>query len=71
MVLCLRRICLDLPIYILGFYHIGISSKKWRSHSASYLHLFSAINSYSIVHLAITICFEDFHETAAPPNVNT
>ena len=30
-----------------------------------------AINSYSIVHLAITICFKNFHETAAPPNVDT
>ena len=33
--------------------------------------LSNAINSYSIVELAITVCFEDFHETVAPPSVNT
>ena len=54
-----------------SFGHLGISSRKWHSHLASYPHLSSAINSYSIVHLAITVCFEDFHETTAPPNVNT
>ena len=55
-----------------GFSHLGISYRKWRSHSASSPHLSRAINSYSIVDLAITVCFEDFHETtAASPNVNT
>ena len=51
--------------------HLGISSRKWNSHSTSSPHLSSAINSYSIVDLAITVCFEDFHEIVAPPNVNT
>ena len=55
----------------IGFGNLGISSRKWRSHSASSLHLSSAINLDSIVDLAITICFDDFHETIATPNVNT
>ena len=53
------------------FGHLGMSSRKWRSHSASSSHLSSAINSDSIVDLAITVCFEDFHDTIAIPNVNT
>ena len=90
MVLCLQRICLDLPLYILfytlpiayllsqcmhiggtGFGHLGISSRKWCSHSTFSPHLSSAINSDSIVDLAITVCFEDFHDTIAPLSVNT
>ena len=90
MVLCLRRICLDLPLYILfyalliedllsqcthirgtGFSHLGISSKKWRSHATSSLYLSNAINSYSIVDMEITIYFKVFHETVDPRNVNT
>ena len=51
--------------------HLGISSKKWRNHLDSSSHLSSAINLDSIVDLTITICFEDFHETAPPPSVNT
>ena len=54
-----------------GFGHLRISSKKWCNHSTSSPHLSSAINLDSIVNLAITVCFKDFHETATPPNVNT
>ena len=90
MVLCLRCICLDLPLYILfcalpivdrlsqciqiggtGFCHFGISSRKWHSHSASSPHLSKTINLDPIVDLAITVCLEDFHDTAALANVNT
>ena len=46
------------------FGHLEISFRKWRSHSASSPHLSNTINSNSIVDLAITVCFEDFHETA-------
>ena len=88
LVLCLRRICLDLPLYILlcalpiadwlsqcmqvagtGFDHLEISFTKWRSHLASSAALSSAMNSDSIVDLAIQVCFEDFHEIAALPIV--
>ena len=54
----------------IGFGHLRISSKKWRNHSISSRHLSNAINSDFIVDLAITVCFEDFHETAPPPSVN-
>ncbi|KAL2534468.1 Uncharacterized protein Adt_07819 [Abeliophyllum distichum] len=54
-----------------GFDYLGISSKKLRSHSASSPHLSKAINSDSMVDLAITVCLEDFHDIAAPPKVNT
>ena len=49
--------------------HLGLLSKKWRYHSAFSPHLPSAIKSDFIVDLVITVCFEDFHDTAAPPNV--
>ena len=55
----------------IGFGHLGISSRKWSSHSTSSSHSSSAINSYSIVDMAISVCFKDFHETAALLNVNT
>ncbi len=90
MVSCLRRICLDLPLYIslcalpiadwlsqcihmagTGFGHLGISSKNWRSHSASSPHLSRAMNSDSMVDLAIIVCLEDFQEMAALPSVKT
>src|SRR5262249_6607117 len=89
-VLCLRLICRDLPLYTLflalacaailsqciqiavtGLGHTGMSSKKFLSHSASSAALSNAINSDSIVDRAIHVCLEDFHETAAPPNVKT
>ena len=54
----------------IGFGHLGISSRKWHSHLASSPHLSRVINSNSIVDLVVTICFEDFYETVAPPNVN-
>ena len=49
----------------IGFGLLGISSSKWCSHSASSPILSSVINSYFIVDLAITICFENIHETVA------
>ena len=52
------------------FGYIGISSKKWLSHSASSPHLSSVINSDSIFYQAITDCFEDFHEIVVAPSVN-
>ena len=54
----------------IGFGHLRIPFRKWLSHSASSPHLSSSINLDSTVDLAITVCFEDFHEIATPPNVN-
>ena len=54
-----------------GFGQFGISSKKCRNHSASSPALSKAMNSDSIVDLAIQVCLEDFHDTAAPPSINT
>ena len=34
-------------------------------------HLSNAMNSNFIVDMVIIVCFEDFHETAAPPSVST
>ena len=51
--------------------HIGISSRKFRSHYASSPVLSNAMNSDSIVDLAMQVCLEDFQETTAPPKVNT
>ena len=42
-----------------------------RNHSAYAPHLSNAINSDSIVDMIITVCFQDFHETAPPPSINT
>ena len=53
------------------FGHLGMSFIKWCSHSASLPLLSKVINSYSIVDRAITVCLEDFHDTAAPASVNT
>ena len=53
------------------FGYLGISSRKWRSHSASSSHLYRAINSDSVVDMTIIVCFEDFHETVSLLNVNT
>ena len=55
----------------ISFGYLGISFKKWHNHSTSSPHLYSVINSNSIVDLAITVCFEDMHETTAPSNVKT
>ncbi|CAN8307660.1 unnamed protein product [Cochlearia groenlandica] len=54
-----------------GFPHMGTSSKKLRSHSASWAALSRAINSDSTVDLAMTVCLEDFQDTAAPAMVKT
>ena len=52
-----------------GFGHNGISSKNYRSHSASSPTLSNAMNSDFIVKRAIQVCLEDFQDTAAPPRV--
>ena len=52
------------------FYQHGISSRKLQSHSISFPILSRAINLYSIVDLAIHVCFEDFHDTDPPLIVN-
>ena len=54
-----------------GFSHIGISSKKFLSHSASSAAFSKAMNSDSMVDLANTVCLVDFHDIAAPPSVKT
>ena len=54
-----------------GLGHKGISSKKWHSHSASSPHLSNVMNSDFIVDRDIHVYFEDFHDTAAPPSMNT
>ena len=54
-----------------GFDHLGIFSTNWRSHSASSVALSKAMNSNSIVDLAMHVYLEDFQETAAPSKVNT
>ena len=54
-----------------GLGQLGISSKIFQSHLASSPTLSKAINSDSIVDLAIQVCLDDFQDTAAPPSVNT
>ena len=54
-----------------GFGHNGISSKSYRSHSASSPTLSKPMNFDSIVERAIHVCLEDFQDTAAPPKINT
>jgi len=49
--------------------HRGISSKNYRSHSASSPTLSKAINSDSIVERAMQFCLEDFQDTVASPRV--
>ena len=53
------------------FRHIGMSSNKWRSYSASSPALSKAMNSDFIVDRAMHVCFEDFQEIATPPRVKT
>ena len=53
----------------ISFDHLKISSSKWQSHSVSSATLSSAMNSNSIVDLAIQVCFENFYEAAARPSV--
>ena len=54
-----------------SFGHIRISLRKWQSHSASSPALSKAMNSDSIVDLAMQVCLEDFQDTVAPPRVKT
>ena len=54
-----------------GLGQYGVSSKKFRSHSAFSPALSNAINSDSIVERAMQVCLDDFQETAPPPIVNT
>ena len=54
-----------------GFCHNGISSKNYRSHSASSPALSKAMNSDSVVERAIHVCLKDFQDIAVPPRVNT
>ena len=56
---------------VTGFGHNGISSRNFLSHSASSAAVSKAINYDSIVERAIHVCLDDFHDTAAPPSVNT
>ena len=44
---------------------------KLRSHSASSPALSYAMNSDSIIDLAMHVCFENFQDTIAPPRVKT
>ena len=53
----------------IGLGQFGISSRKFRSHSASSVVLSNAINSDSIVDLEIHVCLEDFHYTISLPSV--
>ena len=46
--------------------HSGISSKIYRSHSASSTALSKAINSDSIVERSMHVYLKDFQETATP-----
>ena len=55
---------------VTGFGHIGMSSKRFRSHSASSPALSKAMNSDSMVNHAIHVCLEDFHDIVVPPKVN-
>ena len=55
---------------VTGFGHIGMSSIKFQSHSASSPALSKAMNSDFMVDHAIHICLEDFHDIAPPPKVN-
>ena len=55
----------------IGLGQNGISSKKFRSHSASSPALSKAMNSDSIVERAIHVCLDDFQDIAPPPIVKT
>ena len=54
-----------------GLGQLKISSKKFRSHSASSPALSKEINFDSIVDLEIQVCLDYFQDTTAPPSVNT
>ena len=49
----------------------GIPDRKFHNHSASLLADSRAINSDSMVEVAIRVCLDDFHATTPPPKVKT
>ena len=55
---------------VTSFGHIGMSSRKFQSHSTSSPALSKAMNSDSMVDRVIHVCLEDFHDIARPPKVN-
>lgn len=55
---------------VIGFGHIGMSSKKFLSHFAPSTTLSSVINSNFIIELVIHVYLEDFQTMVAPFNVN-
>ena len=55
----------------IGLGQNGISSNKFRSHSASSPALSKVMNSDSIVERAIHVCLDDFQDIAPPPIVKT
>jgi len=55
----------------MGLGMIENSDKKSFHHSALKQVVSRAMSSVSIVLLAITVCLQDFQDTAAPPNMNT
>ena len=54
-----------------GLFQIGISIKRFLSHSASVPAFSKATNSDSIVERAVTVRLDDFQDTAPPPSVIT
>ena len=52
-----------------GYIPKGIHNRKFFNHSASLLADSRAINSYSMVEVAIRVCLDDFHATSPPPKV--
>ena len=58
-------------MYVEGTYfgQFSISSKKLGSHSTSTPALSKAMNSTSIIDLAIHACLENFYDTASLPRV--
>ena len=55
----------------MGLGIIENSDKRSFNHSASEQVVSRAMSSDSMVLLAITLCLQDFQNTAAPPNMNT
>jgi len=55
----------------MGLGTIYNSDKRSFNHSASKQVVFRAMSLNSMVLLAITVCLQDFQDTATPPNINT
>ena len=51
------------------FDHLGMSYKKWHSHSTSLVALSKAMNSNSIVEHEMHVCLDDFQDIVAPSKV--